>query len=59
MYLNPTPMFEWCLVRCGSKNIHQKYVCSTCVNILGSTVNILGGPIWSVENLENLHFDNE
>ena len=23
-HLNTTPMFEWCVIRCGSKNGHQK-----------------------------------
>ena len=23
-YLNRTPIFEWCMVRCGCKNGHQK-----------------------------------
>ena len=27
-YLNSTPMFEWCVVSCRSKNGHQKDFCS-------------------------------
>ena len=27
-YLNQTPLFEWCVVRCGSKNNHQKTIMS-------------------------------
>ena len=23
-YLNKTPIFDWCVIRCGSKNGHQK-----------------------------------
>ena len=26
-YLIQTPIFEWCVVRCGSKNEHQKNMC--------------------------------
>ena len=26
-YLKQTPIFEWCVVRCGSKNGHQKGIC--------------------------------
>ena len=26
-YLNRTPTFEWCVVRCGSENEHQKDTC--------------------------------
>ena len=24
---NKTPIFEWCVVRCASKTIHQKDIC--------------------------------
>ena len=27
-YLNWTPIFEWCVVRCGSNNGHQTNICS-------------------------------
>ena len=26
-YLNVVPMFEWCVVRCGSKNGDQRDLC--------------------------------
>ena len=44
-------LFEWCLVRCGSKNDHQKDMCSKeirlcaqiLLTILDLIVNIIGG----------------
>ena len=51
-YLTQTPLFEWCALRCGSKNSHQKAIMSSkeislCAEnlftILSSVVNIIGG----------------
>ena len=50
IYLNQTPIFEWCVIRCGSKNKYQKDVClkeselqaQNLITILGSIVNIMG-----------------
>ena len=50
-YLYQTPIFEWYVVRCGSKNRYQNDLClkeiglhaQNMVTILGSTVNIIGG----------------
>ena len=50
-YLNQTPTFEWCVLRCGSKNGHQNYMCLSEVGfcalnlftIIGSIVRIIGG----------------
>ena len=49
---NWTAICEWCVVRCGSKNEHQKDMCSKEIGvrtsnlliILGSIVNIIGMP---------------
>ena len=46
-----TPICEWCIIRCGSKNGHHKDMFSKEVGlhvqhlltILGSIVNIIGG----------------
>ena len=48
-YLTQTPIFEWCMVRCGSKNEHQRNMCSkeiglcaeNFITIPGSIVNII------------------
>ena len=51
-YLNQRPLFEWCVVRCGPRNGHQKGMCLEVeigVNaeilpiILGSRVKMFGG----------------
>jgi hypothetical protein len=51
-YLNRTPIFEWCAVRCGSKNGHQKDImflnetgvhAQKLLTILGSTLIIIRG----------------
>ena len=46
---NWTPIFEWYVIRCGSKNKYQKYTClkemglrAQIITILGSIVNIIG-----------------
>ena len=49
-YLNWTPIFEWCVVRCGSKNGYQKDMClkeiglhaQNMIIILDSIVNVIG-----------------
>ena len=48
-YLELTPRFEGCVVRCISKNEHQKdlsvkEIAQILLTILGSIVNIVGGP---------------
>ena len=55
------------MVRCGSKNGHQKYImcifglrAQTLLTILGSTVNIIGGdPYDQINEHEHLHVINE
>lgn len=45
-YLNPTLIFEWYLIRCGSENGYQTYMWTTCSNMItipGSIVNIVEG----------------
>jgi hypothetical protein len=52
-YLNQTPIFEWCVVRFGSKNGYPKDMSfeeirlhvENMMTILGSTMNIIGAPI--------------
>ena len=67
-HLNWTPIIEWHVVRCGSKNIHQKDV--TCfeqtglfaqnlLTILCSIVNIIKGGLYDLNKKENLHSDDE
>ena len=49
-FLSEYPIFQWCVVRCGSKDSHQKEICLTEIGlraqnvlaILGSIVNIIG-----------------
>ena len=46
-----TPIFEWYVVRCGSKNGQQIYICSkqiglcaqNMLTVLGSIVNMIAG----------------
>ena len=60
------------MVKCGSKNRHQKDMClkeigltaQNMFTILGSIVNIIGpgggeGRIWALNEHESLHFDND
>ena len=52
--LDWTPIFEWYVVRCGSKNIYQKDTClkeirllaQNIITILGSIANIIGGDLY-------------
>ena len=47
-YLNRTPTFEWCVVRCGPKNEPKRYVFKrdwTTCSSLDSIVNIIGGAL--------------
>ena len=55
-YLKQTPIFEWCVLRCGSKNGHQKDImhfkeiglrAQNLLTILGSIFNMIGGPIFA------------
>ena len=49
--LNWTPIFEWCVVRCESKNKHQEVMClieialhaQSLLVILGLIANMIGG----------------
>ena len=49
-----TLMFEWCVVGCGSKNNHWKYMCSNEIGLhvqimlpsLSPVVNIVGGGLY-------------
>ena len=48
-----TPIFEWSMVGCESRNIHQKYTCwketrlcaKILLTILDAIVNIIGGGV--------------
>ena len=58
-----TPTFQWYMVRCGSKNEHQKgrHVFRSDRNmltILDSIVNMIGPPIQPLNEHGNFHFDN-
>ena len=52
--LTREPIFEWCVVKCGSKNRQQKDKClkqiglraHNLVTILSSVVNIVGGNLY-------------
>ena len=69
-YLNWTPSFVWCVVMCGSKNGHKKYICPKAIGPhaqivlinLGSIVNISWGRggeelITTLDEHKNLHLD--
>ena len=64
-YLKWTPIIEWCVVWCESKNRSQKDTCSKEIGlhvqnmriILGLIVIWLGGSTWPLNENENLHFD--
>ena len=71
-YLNWTPSFKCGVVKCGSKNGHQKYMCPKAIAlyaqnmsiVLDSTINIMGGGggreeglIWPLDEHKNLHPD--
>jgi hypothetical protein len=66
-YLNQTPMFEWCVVRCISINGYQNDTCvkdsGLCAQnmrtILGSIVNIIMDMYDHLMSTENLHFSND
>lgn len=53
-YANRAPYFEWCVVRYGSKNRHQNFMCLEEIAIRGqyvstilvSIVNTIEGPMW-------------
>ena len=55
------------MVSCESKDGHQKDMCwkeigllaQNLLAILDAIVNIIGGPVWTLNDSENLHFDNE
>ena len=67
-YLNRTPIFKWCVVRCRTKDRQQKEMCSKEIRLcaqnvltnLGSIMNTIGGT-YSMSSFkkENLYFDNE
>ena len=52
--LNWTPIFEWCVVKCGSKNGFQKDMClkeielraQNMLPVLESVVNIIEGDMY-------------
>jgi hypothetical protein len=73
-YLNQTPIFEWYVIRWGSKNAYWKDMCSkkiglcgqNMITILGSIVNMIGGPVLPFNELDfmsheldfHMSFDN-
>lgn len=72
--LHQTPIFEWNLVKWGSKNIYKKGVClqeirlhtQDTISIISLTLNITlyifsleGGFIWQFNEHKNCHFNNE
>ena len=52
--LNQIPIFEWYVNRCGSKNMHQKDMCSKEIGLLAQDmivilsliINIFGGDLY-------------
>ena len=55
-YLNWTPIIEWYVVWCGSKNKYQKAIFNKrwdyvlkMVTILGSITNIIGGDLYIIQ----------
>ena len=65
IFLNQTPIFDWCVVKWGSKNIKYK---TTCLKEIGLYVKILlnysqlniehdwGEGIYCVKKSTNMHF---
>ena len=65
-YLNQTPIFEWYVVRCGTKNGYQKDVfervrlgAQNLITILGSQINIIRGPVWTFNEDGNFQCNSE
>ena len=58
-----TAIFEWCVVRCGCRTDTKLGIKKRCAQnvstILGSLVNIIGGPILPFNVHENFIVDNE
>ena len=60
-----TPIFEWNVDWCGSKNKHQNNIClkemgrraQNTLTILSSMVNMIVRPTLSFTKQKNLHFD--
>ena len=74
MYLNiQTPMFDWCVVSCASKDVHPQETCSkktglcaqNMLTIIWSIVSIIGcgegvtETVWPFNEHDNLCFENE
>ena len=60
-YFDGTPVFVWYVVRCGSKNRHQKDMCSNILDTCSNS-NTHSRPNNQQETLyehENFCFDNE
>ena len=53
-----TPIFEWYVVRCGSKKGHQEVMClkeiglRSIVKVIHSKINIIRGPVWPLNEHE-------
>ena len=42
-FLNERPIFEWCVVSCGSKNEHQKEMCLKEIGLCAQNVRTILG----------------
>ena len=47
-YLDKTPIFDWCVIRCGSKNGHQKKKCLKEIGLHAQYLLTILGPIVSI-----------
>lgn len=62
-----THVFEGYVVKCGSKTERQKNMClkhiglqaQNIVTILDFIVNTIGTPVWSLDEYENLRYDDD
>ena len=68
MAIKRRPIFEWYVISCGFKIGNQKGdMCSQGIGlcaqnmlaIVGSIVDMIGGPIWPFNEHEKLHFDHK
>jgi hypothetical protein len=63
-FSNQTAIFEWCVVRCGCRTDTKLGMClkrraQNMSTILGSIVNMIGGPVLPSNVHENFNVDNE
>ena len=66
-FLIRSPIFEWYVVWCGTKNGYQKYICfeevglrdQNMITILDSRINIIEGTYMTINEHNNSQSDHE